>query len=187
MEVGFVSVVPAKSIGVLTCHVKDGELVDLIDEFSEGKVQFGFAKVRDPNTALPKNVLIAWCGEGVPERTKGYFTSHLSAVSRVLHVRFPEFPIYIYIGSETIPLITMACRDITFRSPVVPMVTLLPRVLYKKLQIRQVPSIPRQLNPPRSLQLLNPPLRASLFSRLPEQVAAVVGRACLRIAQELGL
>ncbi|KAK5690736.1 actin binding protein, partial [Elasticomyces elasticus] len=63
----------------------DGELIDLIDEFSEGKVQFGFVKVRDPNTALPKNVLIAWCGEGVPERTKGYFTSHLSAVSRVLH------------------------------------------------------------------------------------------------------
>lgn len=94
MEVGFVSVVPAKSIGVLTCHVKDGELVDLIDEFSEGKVQFGFVKVRDPNTALPKNVLIAWCGEGVPERTKGYFTSHLSAVSRILHVRSPAFPIY---------------------------------------------------------------------------------------------
>ena len=65
---------------------EDGELLDLIDEFSEGKVQFAFVKVRDPNTGLPKNVLIAWCGEGVPERTKGYFTSHLSAVSRILHV-----------------------------------------------------------------------------------------------------
>lgn len=42
-------------------------------------------KVKDPNTGLPKNVLIAWCGGGVPERTKGYFTSHLSAVSKVLH------------------------------------------------------------------------------------------------------
>ncbi|KAH8432538.1 putative actin binding protein [Aspergillus melleus] len=63
----------------------EGELVDLIDEFSEGKIQFAFAKVTDPNTGLPKNVLIAWCGEGVPERTKGYFTSHLSAVSKFLH------------------------------------------------------------------------------------------------------
>ncbi|KAA8644875.1 putative actin binding protein [Aspergillus tanneri] len=63
----------------------EGELTDLIDEFSEGKVQFAFAKVTDPNTGLPKNVLIAWCGEGVPERTKGYFTSHLSAVSKFLH------------------------------------------------------------------------------------------------------
>lgn len=54
-------------------------------------MQFAYVKVRDPNTALPKNVLIAWCGEGVPERTKGYFTSHLSAVSRFLHVCYPSF------------------------------------------------------------------------------------------------
>ncbi|KAL4943944.1 hypothetical protein BDV06DRAFT_188445 [Aspergillus oleicola] len=63
----------------------EGELADLIDEFSEGKVQFAFVKVLDANTGLPKNVLIAWCGEGVPERTKGYFTSHLAAVSKFLH------------------------------------------------------------------------------------------------------
>ncbi len=64
----------------------EGELVDLIDEFSDGKIQFAFVKVTDPNTTLPKYVLVAWCGEGVPERTKGYFTSHLAAVSKVLHV-----------------------------------------------------------------------------------------------------
>lgn len=63
----------------------EGELVDLIDELSDGRVQFAFTKVKDPNTMLPKSVLIGWCGEGVPERTKGYFTSHLAAVSRVLH------------------------------------------------------------------------------------------------------
>lgn len=64
----------------------DGELADLIDEFSEGKIQFGFLKIKDPNTGLPKMVLIAWCGEGVPERTKGYFTSHLATVSKFLQV-----------------------------------------------------------------------------------------------------
>lgn len=64
----------------------EGELVDLIDEFSDGRIQFAFVKVNDPNTSLPKYVLVAWCGEGVPERTKGYFTSHLAAVSKVLHV-----------------------------------------------------------------------------------------------------
>ncbi|KMU81260.1 hypothetical protein CISG_02637 [Coccidioides immitis RMSCC 3703] len=56
----------------------EGELIDLIEEFSEGRIQ-------TQNTGLPKNVLIAWCGEGVPERTKGYFTSHLAAVSKLLH------------------------------------------------------------------------------------------------------
>ncbi|KAK4143294.1 uncharacterized protein C8A04DRAFT_12581 [Dichotomopilus funicola] len=63
----------------------EGELAELIDEFSEGRVQFAFARVKDPNSGLPKNILIAWCGGGVPERTKGYFTSHVAAVSKVLH------------------------------------------------------------------------------------------------------
>lgn len=63
----------------------DGELADLIEDFNEGRIQFAFVKVKDPNTALPKNVLIAWCGGGVPERTKGYFTSHVAAVAKVLH------------------------------------------------------------------------------------------------------
>lgn len=37
------------------------------------------------------------CGEGVPERTKGYFTSHLAAVSKVLHVRQPhKDPYFLY-------------------------------------------------------------------------------------------
>lgn len=67
----------------------EGELADLIEEFSEGKIQFAFVKVKDVNTGLPKSVLIAWCGEGVPERTKGYFTSHLSTVSKFLHVSPP--------------------------------------------------------------------------------------------------
>lgn len=69
----------------------EGELADLIDEFSEGKVQFAYVKVLHPNTGLPKNVFIAWCGEGVPERTKGYFTSHLAVVSKFLHVRVTDF------------------------------------------------------------------------------------------------
>lgn len=63
----------------------EGELLDLIDEFSDGRIQFGFVKVKDSNTGLPKSALIAWCGEGVPERTKGYFTSHLTSVAKLLH------------------------------------------------------------------------------------------------------
>ena len=59
----------------------------MIEEFSDGKIQFAFAKIKDPNTTLPKSVLIGWCGEGVPERTKGYFTSHLAVVSKTLQVR----------------------------------------------------------------------------------------------------
>lgn len=66
------------------CFV-EGEIEELIEEFNDGKVQFAFVKVKDPNSGLPKFVLIAWvisqtpiivwitsltswgkCGEGVP-------------------------------------------------------------------------------------------------------------------------
>jgi hypothetical protein len=42
----------------------EGELIDLIEDFSEGRVQFAFVKVKDPNSALPKHVLIAWVRHG---------------------------------------------------------------------------------------------------------------------------
>jgi drebrin-like protein len=70
---------------MLTCFPADGELTDLVEEFSEGRIQYAFVKVKDPNSGLPKHAFIAWCGGGVPERTKGYFTSHTAAVAKVLH------------------------------------------------------------------------------------------------------
>jgi hypothetical protein len=74
------------SVAYMSDCFTEGELVDFIDEFSDGRTQFGYVKVKDPNTGLPKSALIAWCGEGVPERTKGYFGSHLAAVAKLLHV-----------------------------------------------------------------------------------------------------
>lgn len=38
----------------------DGGLEELNDEFSDGKVQFAYAKVIDPNTELPKFVFVGW-------------------------------------------------------------------------------------------------------------------------------
>ncbi|CAO3634899.1 unnamed protein product [Mucor fragilis] len=60
----------------------DGGLEELNDEFSDGKVQFAYAKVIDPNTELPKFVFIGWCGSGVPELRKAFFNSQLSDVSK---------------------------------------------------------------------------------------------------------
>ena len=34
--------------------------MDLTDEFSDGRIQFAFVRVKDPNSGLPKFVLIAW-------------------------------------------------------------------------------------------------------------------------------
>jgi len=45
-------------------HTLEGELVDLVDEFSDGRIQFAFLKVKDSNSKLPKSVLIAWVSKG---------------------------------------------------------------------------------------------------------------------------
>jgi drebrin-like protein len=42
----------------------EGELMDFIEEFSDGRIQFGFVKVKDPNTTLPKCVLVGWVRRG---------------------------------------------------------------------------------------------------------------------------
>ena len=38
----------------------DGGLDELVDEMSGGKCLYAFLRVTDPNTQLPKNVLINW-------------------------------------------------------------------------------------------------------------------------------
>ncbi|GES75448.1 drebrin-like protein isoform X1 [Rhizophagus clarus] len=61
-----------------------GGLEELVEEFHDGKIQYAFVRVIDPNTELPKFVLIGWCGEGVPEIKKGLFNSHFNEVSKFL-------------------------------------------------------------------------------------------------------
>ncbi|KAG0259227.1 hypothetical protein BG011_002782 [Mortierella polycephala] len=61
-----------------------GGLEELEDEFMDGKIQYAFARVIDPYSQLNKFVLIAWCGDGVPESKKGLFNSHVADVSLFL-------------------------------------------------------------------------------------------------------
>lgn len=40
----------------------DGGLEEMVDELSGGKCLYAFMQVTDPNTQLPKNVLVNWVG-----------------------------------------------------------------------------------------------------------------------------
>ncbi|KAF8555847.1 actin depolymerizing protein [Imleria badia] len=62
----------------------DGGLEELQEEFSDGKIQYAFARVIDPNSKLAKFVQINWCGDGVPVAKKGLFHTHSSAVAKFL-------------------------------------------------------------------------------------------------------
>ncbi|KAG9019111.1 hypothetical protein FRB90_006425, partial [Tulasnella sp. 427] len=61
-----------------------GGLEELSEEFSDGRMQYAFVRVKDPNTELNKFVQINWCGDGVPEAKKGLFHTHSSAVAGFL-------------------------------------------------------------------------------------------------------
>lgn len=40
--------------------VSDGGLDEVVEEMNGGKCLYAFMRVKDPNTQLPKNVLINW-------------------------------------------------------------------------------------------------------------------------------
>ncbi|KAJ1954754.1 actin binding protein, partial [Dipsacomyces acuminosporus] len=56
----------------------------LADEFDNGKIQYAFARVEDPNSRLPKFVFISWCGQGVPVFRKGLVGSQVGEVQQLL-------------------------------------------------------------------------------------------------------
>ncbi|CAI5650808.1 unnamed protein product [Oreochromis niloticus] len=62
----------------------DGGLEELVEELNSGKVMYAFCRVQDPNSGLPKYVLINWTGEGVKDARKGICANHVSAMSNFL-------------------------------------------------------------------------------------------------------
>ncbi|CAL8234289.1 unnamed protein product [Arctogadus glacialis] len=47
-------------------------------------MMYAFCRVEDPNSGLPKYVLINWTGEGVKDARKGACANHVSAMSNFL-------------------------------------------------------------------------------------------------------
>ncbi|XP_015196540.1 drebrin-like protein B isoform X2 [Lepisosteus oculatus] len=62
----------------------DGGLEELVEELNSGKVMYAFCRVQDPNSGLPKYVLINWTGEGVNDARKGLCANHVSTMANFL-------------------------------------------------------------------------------------------------------
>ncbi|XP_052459703.1 drebrin-like protein B isoform X2 [Carassius gibelio] len=62
----------------------EGGLEELVEELSSGKVMYAFCRVKDPNSGLPKYVLINWTGEGVKDARKGQCANHVSSIANFL-------------------------------------------------------------------------------------------------------
>ncbi|KAI5622142.1 drebrin-like protein isoform X1 [Silurus asotus] len=62
----------------------EGGLEELVEELNSGKVMYAFCRVKDPNSGLPKYVLINWTGEGVKDSRKGLCANHVSSMANFL-------------------------------------------------------------------------------------------------------
>ncbi len=102
-------------------YVSDGGLEELVEELNSGKVMYAFCRVQDPNSGLPKYVLINWVcaslnhctvvcppfvvaipelvgwlfvfqtGEGVKDARKGICANHVSSMANFLKVTLHSF------------------------------------------------------------------------------------------------
>ena len=54
---------------------------EFLDSFDDSKVQFGFARVSPPGSDVEKNILIGWCPDSAPMKTRASFASNFSTVA----------------------------------------------------------------------------------------------------------
>lgn len=68
-----------------------GTLDEFVEEFSEGQVQFGFARVTVPGSDVYKNILLGWCPDNAPLKLRTLFATNFADVARV----FPGYHVQI--------------------------------------------------------------------------------------------
>ncbi|OVF10109.1 putative actin-binding protein [Clavispora lusitaniae] len=61
-----------------------GDLSEFVEEFTDGHVQFGLARVSVPGSDVFKNLLLGWCPDNAPVKLRMSFASNFADVSRVL-------------------------------------------------------------------------------------------------------
>ena len=64
----------------------DGDFEEMVDNLNSGKIQYAYCRVTDPNTNLPKFVLVNWQGDGAPDTLKGRCASHVRDIAALLRV-----------------------------------------------------------------------------------------------------
>ncbi|XP_025093633.1 drebrin-like protein isoform X2 [Pomacea canaliculata] len=62
----------------------DNGIQELADELNSGHIQYAYCRVVDPNTDLPKYVLVNWQGEGAQDSFKLKYATHLKDIQAFL-------------------------------------------------------------------------------------------------------
>ena len=62
----------------------DGGIEELVDELNTGRIQYAYVKMNDPNTGLPKFVLVNWVSFFFISLTLYYFNT--GSLTKLTHV-----------------------------------------------------------------------------------------------------
>ncbi|KAH3661872.1 hypothetical protein OGAPHI_006051 [Ogataea philodendri] len=63
----------------------DGDINEFITEFEEGAVQFGYIRVNPYGSDVQKLLLVGWCPDSAPLKSKVSFSNNVAEVGRILH------------------------------------------------------------------------------------------------------
>ncbi|CCH42373.1 Actin-binding protein [Wickerhamomyces ciferrii] len=60
------------------------EFDEFLESFDESQIQFGLARVNPPGSDVQKNLLIGWCPDSAPIKSRSSFAQNFAEVSRLL-------------------------------------------------------------------------------------------------------
>ncbi|EMG46135.1 hypothetical protein G210_3629 [Candida maltosa Xu316] len=63
----------------------NGSLDEFVENFTDGQVQFGLARVTVPGSDVSKNILLGWCPDNAPAKLRLSFANNFADVSKILN------------------------------------------------------------------------------------------------------
>lgn len=66
-------------------EIGSGPLEDFVEQFEDGVIQFGLAKVQVPGSDVFKNLLLGWCPDNAPAKARLSYAANFADVSKVLN------------------------------------------------------------------------------------------------------
>ncbi|KAM9450321.1 drebrin isoform 4-T4 [Clarias gariepinus] len=64
----------------------DGGLAEIMVNFDNSRIMYGFCSLKEPTAALPRYILINWVGEDVPDARKCACASHVATIAEFFQV-----------------------------------------------------------------------------------------------------
>lgn len=65
--------------------LEDGDIKDFVSEFEEGSVQFGIIAINPFGSDVKKMVLVGWCPDSAPLKSKVSYATNFSEVGKIMH------------------------------------------------------------------------------------------------------